>query len=84
MSITDKEIKAGNPTEITVGLDIGTTKVCALVAERDLKTNSLKILGFGIAESEGMNRGVVINIDKTVKSIKTVIAQAEQQAGIKN
>ncbi len=69
--------------EITVGLDIGTTKVCALVAARDKQSNTLKILGFGIAESEGMNRGVVINIDRTVRSINTVIAQAEQQSGIK-
>lgn len=68
---------------ITVGLDIGTTKVCALVASVDKTTKTLKILGFGITESEGLNRGVVVNIDKTVKSIKTAIAQAEQQSGIK-
>lgn len=69
--------------DITVGLDIGTTKVCALVAANDKQTKTLKILGFGITESEGLNRGVVVNIDRTVKSIKTAIQQAEQQSGIK-
>jgi len=69
--------------DITVGLDIGTTKVCALVAANDKQTKTLKILGFGITESEGLNRGVVVNIERTVKSIKTAIQQAEQQSGIK-
>lgn len=80
--LENKENKA-NPQSITVGLDIGTTKVCALVAANDKATKTLKILGFGITESEGLNRGVVVNIDKTVKSIKTAIQQAEQQSGIK-
>lgn len=69
--------------EITVGLDIGTSKVCCLVASPDEKPNSLNILGIGIAESEGLNRGVVVNIDKTVRTIEKVIDQAEQQSGIK-
>ncbi len=69
--------------EITVGLDLGTSKICALVASADEVPNSLKILGIGIAESEGLNRGVVINIEKTVKTIEKVIDQAEQQSGQK-
>jgi cell division protein FtsA len=68
--------------KIVVGLDIGTSKVCSLVASPDEKPNSLNILGIGIAESEGLNRGVVVNIDKTIKSIRKVVDQAEQQAGI--
>ena len=68
--------------KIIVGLDIGTSKICALVASPDEKPNSLNILGIGIAESEGMNRGVVVNIDKTIKSIRKIVDQAEQQAGI--
>lgn len=68
---------------ITVGLDLGTSKVCAIVASPDDKPNSLKILGIGIAVSEGLNRGVVTNIEKTVKTIEKVIEQAEQQSGIK-
>ncbi len=78
-AVTETETKP----EITVGLDIGTSKVCALVASRDEAPNSLKILGIGIAESEGLNRGVVVNIEKTVKTIEKVIDQAQQQSGIK-
>lgn len=68
---------------ITVGLDIGTTKIAALVASVEQDSPTLKILGIGIAESEGLNRGVVVNIEKTTKAIKNVISQAEQQSGIK-
>lgn len=68
---------------ITVGLDIGTSKICALVASIDEDTKNLKILGIGIAESEGLNRGVVVNIEKTTKAIRSVIEQAEQQSGVK-
>lgn len=67
---------------ITVGLDIGTSKVCALVAS-SAEDGGLEILGIGITESEGLNRGVVVNIEKTVKTIKKVIEQAEQQSGVK-
>lgn len=67
---------------ITVGLDIGTSKVCALVAST-AEDGSLEILGIGITESEGLNRGVVVNIERTVKTIKKVIEQAEQQSGVK-
>ncbi len=67
---------------VSVGLDIGTSKICALVTSIDEDQNSLKILGIGIAESEGLNRGVVVNIERTVGTIKKVIEQAEQQSGI--
>lgn len=69
--------------KIIVGLDIGTSKVCALAAAQSNDQEKLNILGIGITESEGLNRGVVTNIEKTVNTIKTVITQAEQQAGIK-
>ncbi|MCX6146618.1 MAG: cell division protein FtsA [Candidatus Kapabacteria bacterium] len=68
---------------IVVGLDIGTSKVIAIVASPDIENKSLKILGIGITESEGLNRGVVVNLDKVVNTIKKVISQAEQQSGIK-
>jgi len=68
--------------QITVGLDIGTSKVCALVASQGEQPGSLNILGIGIADSDGLNRGVVANIDKTVRTIRKVIDQAEQQAGV--
>lgn len=66
---------------IVVGLDIGTTKVCAVVASINSQ-NRIHILGVGKAPSEGLNRGVVVNIDKTVNAIKTAIKQAELASGI--
>jgi len=66
---------------IVVGLDIGTTKVCAIVASIDEK-EQINICGVGKAPSDGLNRGVVVNIDKTVNAIKTAIEQAELASGI--
>ncbi len=57
---------------IVVGLDIGTTKVCAVVASIDDK-DQIHILGVGKAPSGGLNRGVVVNIDKTVNAIKPAV-----------
>ncbi|WP_242978911.1 cell division protein FtsA [Rhodohalobacter mucosus] len=66
---------------IVVGLDIGTTKVCAVVASIDDR-DRIHILGVGKAASEGLNRGVVVNIDKTVNAIKTAVEQAQLASGI--
>ncbi len=66
---------------IVVGLDIGTTKVCAIVASI-AENGKLNILGVGKAPSEGLNRGVVVNIDKTVNAIQTAIEQAQLASGI--
>src|SRR6056297_2644474 len=66
---------------IVVGLDIGTTKVCAIVASIDSQ-DRIHILGVGKAPSEGLNRGVVVNIDKTVNAIQTAIEQAQLASGI--
>lgn len=70
--ITDSEKE--NP--IIVGLDIGTTKICVTVGRRS-GTNKIELLGVGKAESAGVNRGVVANIQKTVTSIKEAVALAE-------
>lgn len=67
--------------KIVVGLDIGTTKVCALVGRRN-EYGKLEILGMGKAASEGVVRGMVSNIDKTVEAIKKAVQQAEAQADI--
>ena len=50
--------------KIVVGLDIGTTKICALVGRKN-EFGKLEILGMGKAVSEGVSRGIVLNIDKT-------------------
>ncbi|HEX8659937.1 MAG TPA: cell division protein FtsA [Hymenobacter sp.] len=67
--------------KIVVGLDIGTTKICALVGRKN-EFGKLEILGMGKAVSEGVSRGIVLNIDKTVDAIKRAIRQAEEQSGI--
>ena len=67
--------------KIVVGLDIGTTKVCAVVATTD-ELNRVNILGVGVAASDGLNRGVVVNIDKTVLAVQEAISEAERMAGV--
>jgi len=67
--------------KIVVGLDIGTTKICALVGRKN-EFGKLEILGMGKAVSEGVVRGIVSNIDKTVDAIKRAIRQAEEMSGI--
>ncbi len=69
--------------QIVVGLDIGTSKVCAIVAERDDDSvHGIHVLGIGHSPSEGLNRGVVVNIEKTVRSIERAVEQAQQQSGV--
>jgi cell division protein FtsA len=68
--------------EIIVGLDIGTTKVCVVVASVD-ENGSFNVLGVGRSPSDGLTRGVVTNIDKTVRSIQSAISEAESRSGIK-
>jgi len=63
-----------------VGLDIGTTKICALAAEAD-SGEPLNIVGFGQAPSEGINKGVVVNIEKTVRSIQHAVRECELMSG---
>ncbi len=68
--------------DIIVGLDLGTTKVCVIVAAEE-EGGNLNILGIGRSPSEGLTRGVVTNIDKTVKSIQRAVEEAQAQSGIK-
>lgn len=65
---------------IIAGLDLGTTKVCAVIAEKT--DNSINILGFGVAPSEGLNRGLVANISKTAEAITEAMNIASNRAGL--
>ena len=69
-------------TNIVVGLDIGTTKIAVIVARKN-EYGKIEILGHGNAPSAGIMRGSVMNIDKTVESIKTSVEEAELRSGIK-
>ncbi len=63
---------------IIVGLDIGTTKICAVVAE--ISNNTIDIIGIGSHPSNGLRKGVVVDIDTTVRSIRKAIEEAELMA----
>ncbi len=64
--------------ELIVGLDIGTTKICAVVAEET--ENGIDIVGIGTHPSRGLRKGVVVDIDATVDSIKHAVEEAELMA----
>ncbi|MBF0351014.1 MAG: cell division protein FtsA [SAR324 cluster bacterium] len=69
-----------NNNNIVVGLDIGTTKICAIAAELDSK-DILNVIGVGTAKSEGLRKGVVVNIEKTVQAIKKAVEECELMCG---
>lgn len=70
-----------NKNDFVVGLDIGTTKICAVVAEMDEK-NIPRVTGVGITPSYGLRKGVVVNLESTIDSIEKVIELAEDMARV--
>jgi cell division protein FtsA len=64
-----------------VGLDIGTSKICALIGEAD-SHDTIRVLGFGESKSEGLGKGVITNIERTVQAIEQAVEEAENQAGV--
>jgi len=64
-----------------VGLDIGTSKVCTVVGEL-VDEGGVDVIGLGVAESKGLKRGVVVNLEAAVESIKKSIEEAELMAGV--
>lgn len=67
--------------ELLVGLDIGTTKICVVVGKA--AEGKVNIVGIGSHPSTGLRKGVVVNMDSTVNSIKKAVEEAELMAGIK-
>ncbi len=65
---------------LIIGLDIGTTKICTIVGEIN-PTSGVEVLGVGTYPSNGLKRGVVVNIEKTIQSIKNAVQEAEHMAG---
>lgn len=65
---------------LVVGLDIGTTKICAIAVNGDSREN-LDIVGVGTTKSDGLRKGVVVNIDRTVRSIKKALDECELMCG---
>jgi cell division protein FtsA len=68
-------------SNLVVGLDIGTTKVCAIVAEIGTE-GAVDIVGIGNSPSRGLRKGVVVNIDATVDSVRRAVEDAELMAGV--
>ncbi|MBM3279464.1 MAG: cell division protein FtsA [Candidatus Handelsmanbacteria bacterium] len=68
--------------EVVVGLDIGTTKVCAIIAQLTPEGEP-KVVGVGVSPSEGVRRGVVVDMDKTVQAVQKAVQEAELMAGLK-
>lgn len=68
-----------NKSNLVTGLDIGTTKICAIVAEV-AETGEITVLGWATSPSVGMKRGVVVDIDAVAKAIEEAVTQASDQA----
>lgn len=66
-------------SNVIVGLDLGTTKTCIIVGE--IKPQGVDIIGFGSQPSEGLRKGVVVNIDSTVDAVKRAVEEAEHMSG---
>ncbi len=66
---------------IVVGLDIGTTKICAVVGEI-LADRSVNVIGIGSHRSTGLRKGMVVNMESTVESIKRAVEEAELMAAV--
>jgi cell division protein FtsA len=70
---------SGKRDNLIVGLDIGTTKICAIVG--NVTEEGVEIVGIGTSPSKGLRKGVVINIESTVSAIKKAVEEAELMAG---
>ena len=70
----------GRNEDLIVGLDIGTTKICVIVAERT--ENGVDVVGIGTHPSRGLRRGVVVDIDATVESIKASVWSREKLVSV--
>ncbi len=68
-------------SNMIVGLDLGTTKISTIIAEIG-ESGTPNVVGVGYCKAQGMKRGVVINIDKTIEAIEKSIAEAERMAGV--
>jgi cell division protein FtsA len=67
---------------VLVSIDVGTTKVCVLIGEVS-RTGGIDVIGFGQAPSDGLRKGVVIDIDRTVQSVTSAVEAAERLSGFK-
>ncbi len=67
--------------DVVVGLDVGTTKICAVVAEAN-EQGEIRVIGIGTTPSKGLRKGVVVDIESTVESVGKAVEEAEQMANV--
>ncbi len=67
--------------EFVAGLDIGTTKTCCVLAETDIESGAVDIIGVGLMPSNGLRRGVVVDLDATTEGIRGAVDKAQRMAG---
>ena len=68
-------------SDLIVGLDLGTTKICAVVGDLSSEEGLVDVVGIGTSPSTGLRKGVVVNIEQTVQSIQKALEEAEMMAG---
>jgi cell division protein FtsA len=68
--------------EVLVGLDLGTSKITVVVAERDGPSGEAQIIGMGQAPSHGIRKGLIVHLDQAVRSVKQAIGDAENMVGL--
>jgi cell division protein FtsA len=68
---------------VLVAIDIGTTKVCVLIGEVGARSGSVDVIGIGQSPSDGLRKGVVVDIDRTVQSVASAVDAAERLSGLK-
>ena len=76
----NKDVKELEMDEVTVGLDLGTTKTCAVIGFLN-ENNQVEVAGVGVSPSKGLKNGIIVNIDNTVSSIAKAVEDAELMAG---
>ena len=69
-----------SPDNIIVAIDVGTTKICVIVAQY-IDANNIELLGIGKSHSDGLSKGVVVDVARTIQSIKSAVKEAEIMAG---
>ena len=67
--------------EILVGLDLGTSKISVVIAERDSRFQEAQIIGVGYAPSQGIRKGLIINLEQAVRSVRQAVKDAENMVG---
>ena len=67
--------------EFIAGLDIGTTKTCCVLADVDLDTAAVDVIGVGLTPSDGLRKGVVVDLDATTGAIREAVDKAQRMAG---